>query len=274
MNLMLINVSTRKFRRAVRLPEGDVPRAGRGLAYRRSAASRHFVALSAARMKEWMGADLSGPRHHGGADRRHPHQRAPRAGGGARDRQRGGFKHPLGLMEGGNRAQCCGAGIDRRPDRAGPRSSGAAFVYHRRLEGARQGRSGVASGRHTRRSSAARSTRPGTSWKRLSPALHASSGVRLRQAWELDDAAKAEKLIRNPRPAPRAPNAPGVSKSILEGLDEILTVSRLGLPAQLRRSLACTNIIENMMGTVRRVHPQCEALEFVFDGFCAGPLRP
>jgi hypothetical protein len=36
-------------------------------------------------------------------------------------------------------------------------------------------------------------------------------------------------------------------------LDEILTVSRLGLPAELRRSLACTNIIENMMGTVRRV---------------------
>jgi transposase-like protein len=36
-------------------------------------------------------------------------------------------------------------------------------------------------------------------------------------------------------------------------LDEILTVSGLGLPAELRRSLACTNIIENMMGTVRRV---------------------
>ena len=46
---------------------------------------------------------------------------------------------------------------------------------------------------------------------------------------------------------------PGVSTSILEGLDEILTVTRLGLPSQLRRSLACTNIIENMMGTVRRV---------------------
>jgi len=30
-------------------------------------------------------------------------------------------------------------------------------------------------------------------------------------------------------------------------------VSRLGLPPELRRSLACTNIIENMMGTVRRV---------------------
>ncbi|MBM3601216.1 MAG: IS256 family transposase, partial [Alphaproteobacteria bacterium] len=41
--------------------------------------------------------------------------------------------------------------------------------------------------------------------------------------------------------------------SIREGLDEMLTVNRLGLPAQLRRSLACTNSIENMMGTVRRV---------------------
>jgi hypothetical protein len=41
--------------------------------------------------------------------------------------------------------------------------------------------------------------------------------------------------------------------SLLEGLDEILTVTRLGLPAELRRSLACTNIIENTMGTVRRI---------------------
>ena len=33
----------------------------------------------------------------------------------------------------------------------------------------------------------------------------------------------------------------------------MLTVIRLGLPIELRRSLACTNIIENMMGTIRRV---------------------
>jgi putative transposase len=44
-----------------------------------------------------------------------------------------------------------------------------------------------------------------------------------------------------------------VSASILEGLDEILTVSCLRLPTDLRRSLACTNIVENVMGTVRRV---------------------
>jgi hypothetical protein len=29
----------------------------------------------------------------------------------------------------------------------------------------------------------------------------------------------------------------------------MLTVNRLGLPAKLSRSLACTNSIENMMGT-------------------------
>ena len=48
-------------------------------------------------------------------------------------------------------------------------------------------------------------------------------------------------------------DAPGVSGSILEGLDEILTVIRLGLPPQLRHSLACTNAIENAIGTVRTV---------------------
>ena len=41
--------------------------------------------------------------------------------------------------------------------------------------------------------------------------------------------------------------------TILEGLDEILCVVRLGLPRELRRSLACTNIIENMNGTIRQV---------------------
>jgi putative transposase len=58
LNLMLINVSTRKFGRAVRLPGGDVP-APTGAGVTKSAVSRRFVALSAERMKEWMAADLS-----------------------------------------------------------------------------------------------------------------------------------------------------------------------------------------------------------------------
>jgi putative transposase len=58
MNLMLINVSTRRFGRAVRLPEGDIP-VGKGVGVSKSAVSRRFVALSAERMAEWMAADLS-----------------------------------------------------------------------------------------------------------------------------------------------------------------------------------------------------------------------
>ena len=88
--------------------------------------------------------------------------------------------------------------------------------------------------------------------ERLPKAMHASVRRTLRQAWELDDADKAEKLIRNLARRLEL-DAPGVRDSILEGLDEILTVNRLGLPAELRRSLACTNIIENMNGTMRRV---------------------
>jgi hypothetical protein len=57
MNLMLINVSTRCIARAVRLPEGDLGApAGAGLT--KSAVSRRFVALSAARMAAWMSSDF------------------------------------------------------------------------------------------------------------------------------------------------------------------------------------------------------------------------
>jgi putative transposase len=88
--------------------------------------------------------------------------------------------------------------------------------------------------------------------ERLDKPLHASVRRALRQAWELDDTDKAEHLLRNL--ARRFDQrAPGVVASILEGLDEMLIANRLGLPTKLRHSLTCTNSIENMMGSVRRV---------------------
>jgi len=87
---------------------------------------------------------------------------------------------------------------------------------------------------------------------RLPRSMHAQVRRALRQAWEMDDAGKAETLLRN-LARRLEKDWEGVSASILEGLDEMLTVTRLGLPPELRRSLACTNIIENVMGTVRRV---------------------
>ncbi len=74
----------------------------------------------------------------------------------------------------------------------------------------------------------------------------------LRQARDQDDADKGERLLKNL--ALRLEHEePSMAGSLLEGLDEILTVIRLGLPHELRRSLACTNIIENALGTVRQV---------------------
>jgi putative transposase len=71
----------------------------------------------------------------------------------------------------------------------------------------------------------------------LPKSLHASVRRVLRQAWELDDADKAERLLRNlARRLER--DWSRVSGSILEGIDEILAVTRLGLPGELRRSLA------------------------------------
>ena len=58
MNQMLITVSTRRFRRSVRLPDGDVASA-RGDGTSRSAVSRKFVALSSAKLKDWLARDLS-----------------------------------------------------------------------------------------------------------------------------------------------------------------------------------------------------------------------
>ena len=73
MNQMLINVSRRRFKRSVRLPEGDVP-ASDGAGLSKSATSRRFVALSAARMKAWMETRLDDLDLAGDPDRRHSHR--------------------------------------------------------------------------------------------------------------------------------------------------------------------------------------------------------
>lgn len=45
----------------------------------------------------------------------------------------------------------------------------------------------------------------------------------------------------------------GAAASLREGLDETLTVLRLGLPTTLRRTLSTTKAIENLNSTLRRV---------------------
>src|SRR5262249_19357908 len=234
--------------RAVRLPEGDLPAlAGDGTS--KSAASRRFVALSAGRLAAWMASDLSAldllviqiDGLHIGND-----LVLVAALGIDGD----GRKHPLALVEGATEnAAVVQALIDNLIERGLDPKVCRLFI----VDGAKALSKVIRRtfGTHTPiQRCQIHKARNVT--ERLPKPLHASVRRALRQAWELDDADKAERLLRNL--ARRLDQeAPGVAASILEGLDEMLTVVRLKLPTSLQRSLACTNAIENMMGTVRRV---------------------
>ena len=245
---MLINVSTRKFGRSVRLPEGDIP-APKGAGVSKSATSRRFVALSAARMKEWMTTDLSKlDLLVIQLDGIHIREDLVLLAAVGVDGE--GEKHPLAVMEGATEnAAVCQALLDNLVGRGLDPKLFRLFV----IDGSKALAKAIRNtfGRHTpiQRCQVHKAR---NIVERLPKPLHASVRKTLRQAWELPDADKAEKLVVNlARRLER--EAPGVSASILEGLDEILTVTRLGLPLELRRSLACTNIIENMNGTIRQV---------------------
>ena len=215
LNLMVLNVSTRKYHRAVRLPEGNLAKA-RGDGTSKSAVSRRFVALSRKKMKAWLASDLSeldllviqiDGLHVG------DHVLVAAIGVDGN-----GDKHVLAVVDGA-----------KALSKAIRNTFGVAAAIQRCQ--VHKGRNII---------------------ERLPLHLHASVKKALRQAWDQDDADKAERLLRNL--ARRLEHEePGVSGSILEGLDEILTVIRLGLPHELRRSLACTNIVENALGTVRQV---------------------
>ena len=245
---MLINISTRKFGRSVRLPEGDIP-VVKGTGVSKSAVSRRFVALSAERLKDWMAADLSRlDLLIIQIDGIHIEEDLMLLAAVGIDG--GGVKHPLGVLEGPTEnTAVVQALLDNLIERGLDPAVCRLFV----VDGAKALTKAIRNtfGHHTPiQRCQVHKARNITD--RLAKPLHASVRKTLRQAWELNDAEKAERLIKN-LARRLEQDYPGVSGSILEGIDEILTVTRLGLPVELRRSLACTNIIENMNGTIRQV---------------------
>jgi transposase-like protein len=216
MTLMLTRVTTRRFGRVVRLPEADMP-ASLGSGISKSAASRRFVALSAERLKAWLAADLSRLDLLAvQIDGIHLAEDLLLVAAVGIDGE--GTKHPLGLVEGATEnAAVVQALLDDLVKRGLDPSVPRLFI----IDGAK------ALSKAIRRTFGCDTPiqrcqvhKARNILDRLLKHLHASTRRALRQAWELD---------------------------------EILTVVRLGLPRQLRRSLACTNIIENIMGSVRRV---------------------
>jgi hypothetical protein len=74
---------------------------------------------------------------------------------------------------------------------------------------------------------------------------------RLRSAWHLDDHAAALERLRA-LAAELDRNHPGAAASLREGLEETLTLQRLGIRGSLKATLASTNPCESMIECVRR----------------------
>ncbi len=74
----------------------------------------------------------------------------------------------------------------------------------------------------------------------------------MRQAYASRDAVRATKQVENLARSLEAEH-PGAASSLREGLSETLTVMRLRLPDELVRHLSSTNLIENLIGSVRKL---------------------
>ena len=71
----------------------------------------------------------------------------------------------------------------------------------------------------------------------------------LREAWESADADLAKRRLERLASSLDGEH-PGAAASIREGLDETLTLQRLGIEGALYRTLRSTNSIENLNGSI------------------------
>jgi putative transposase len=82
--------------------------------------------------------------------------------------------------------------------------------------------------------------------------LRATVRSAMTQAYATRDPRRARRLLDNL--ARRLEHQhPGAAASLREGLEETLTVMRLGLPENLERVLSSTNLIENLFSRVREI---------------------
>ena len=84
----------------------------------------------------------------------------------------------------------------------------------------------------------------------LPNAQHDQARATLRAAWKLEAKEGLRKLDQYASWLQR--DWPDAAASVREGLDEIFTVNRLGLPASLRTCLTTTNIIDSTHSGIRR----------------------
>jgi transposase-like protein len=82
---------------------------------------------------------------------------------------------------------------------------------------------------------------------------HARVRAAMQRAYQCGDLTRAARLLTG-LARQLAPTYPTAAASLEEGLDETLTVLQLPVADRLRRSLATTNAIENVIGHLRYIH--------------------
>jgi transposase-like protein len=87
----------------------------------------------------------------------------------------------------------------------------------------------------------------------LSPSHVAYVMSAMTEAYKSATADTARKRLRQLASWLEANGEDAAAKSLREGMEESLTVIKLGLPATLRKSLSTTNMLENLNGSIRRV---------------------
>lgn len=238
---MLAGLSTRRYRAGAE-PVGEVELRGSS----RSAISRRFRRATAARLAELFGRDLSG------LDLLAIFIDGMAVGGHlivvALGVCSAGRKHPLGLWEGTTEnAAVCRALIGNLIDRGLPADRAMLFV----TDGGRAIRKVIREtwgelALHQR----CRKHKLENITGHLPERERTFIARKVRAAWSNPDAAAAERELRGIARHLEAAH-PGAAASILEGLEEMLTVTRLGLPPSLCRTFKTSNPVESMISIAR-----------------------
>jgi len=242
---MLVGVSTRSYARSLEPVPDELVTRGTS----RSAVSRRFVAATEKQMAEWLGRDLSAidlvvvmiDGVYVGDD----HVLLVALGFDAQ-----GNKHVLGVREGATEnAASCTALLTEMRDR-GLRTDRAVLAV---VDGAKALAKAVRDVFGTRALiQRCQQHKSRNVTDQLPEDLKPSVRQALRDAYACADAARAKRMLANLVRRLRDEH-PGAAASLEEGLDETLTIKRLGLPHRLERQLSTTNAIENLIGSMRRI---------------------
>jgi transposase-like protein len=241
---MVLGVSTRRYPRSLEaLPQGLKVR---GVS--KSAVSARFVVGTTKKLTELMRRDLSGLELVAlMIDGVHFADHVVLAAVGI---DRSGTKHPLGLREGAteNAAACKALLADLierglNPDRT-------ILVVIDGGKALRKAVLEVFGERALLQRCQAHKKRNVT--EALPQRLRVSVHSAMNQAYATGDRKRARRLLENLARRLESDH-PGAAASLREGLEETLTVMRLGLPENLERVLSSTNLIENLFSRVREV---------------------